>query len=616
MTFLPADVALDVDSDRRHVLAVLAVSDRDEFFEKRPDDMHHRLLEVVGEHLADALQPDEQLWHVLPDDGELVLLLPAGRTTPVRRRLQDLAHRLSAAPFVLDDGTEHAVDVGVGWADIARGAELREVFHEHARATAAARDALRQRDLMAKKASSGGDGPRPTYLRTWFQVATTVVVGLVLPFLLMVGAYQVGLDVSPVVYWVVVAALFGTAAMLWTEALRALDPARLPSAPEGPAPPATAIVAAYLPNESATILETLGHFLEQDYPGDLQVLLAYNSPERLAVEDDLERLAAVEPRLTLHRVPDSTSKAQNVNAALGVATGEFVGIFDADHHPMPGSFRRAWQWIADGADVVQGHCAVRNGEQSLIARTVAVEFEQIYAVSHPGRTAMHGFGIFGGSNGFWRTSVLRRIRLRGDRLTEDIDSSVRATLAGYRIETDPGLVSRELAPVSAGALWRQRLRWSQGWFQVSTDLLGTALRSRVLNRKQRFGMGVLLGWREIYPWIAALPLPLLAFIAWRDGSVEWSSPLFLLTTLYTLASGPLQVLMAWRLAVPELRTRPWWFVGYLLLATVAYNEAKNLAVKVAQLKQLTGERHWAVTPRSVEEPTDQIRETLSVGGAA
>ena len=600
MTLLPADVASDVDTDRRQVLAVLAVSDHDEFFQKRPDAMHRRLLEIVGAHVESVLQPDEQVWRVSPEDGEVLVLLPAARPAAVRRRLHDLAHRLTAAPFVLEDGTEHSVDVGAGWASVARHADLDDVREGHARATAAALDALRQRDLMAKRASSAQKGRRPTYLRLWFQVTAVALVNLVLPFLLMVGAYRLGVDVSPVVYWVVVLTLAGTAVMLWTEGLRALDPPKLPDEPDGPAPPATAVVAAYLPNESATILETLGHFLRQDYPGDLQVVLAYNTPDRFPVEDDLERLAVQEPRLTLLRVPDSTSKAQNVNAALAVATGELIGIFDADHHPMPGAFRRAWHWIADGADVVQGHCTVRNGEQSLIARMVAVEFEQIYAVAHPGRTAMHGFGIFGGSNGFWRASVLNRIRLRGDRLTEDIDSSIRATLAGYRIETDPGLVSWELAPVSVPALWRQRMRWSQGWFQVSTDLLGTALRSRVLRARQRFGMAVLLGWRELYPWLAALPLPLLGFLAWRDGGIAWSSPLFLLTTAYTLSTGPLQVLFAWRLAVPDLRQRPGWFVGYLLLATLLYAEAKNLAVKVAQLKQLTGERHWAVTPRSVE----------------
>jgi cellulose synthase/poly-beta-1,6-N-acetylglucosamine synthase-like glycosyltransferase len=310
-------------------------------------------------------------------------------------------------------------------------------------------------------------------------------------------------------------------------------------------------------------------------------------------------MADADPRLRLLRVADSSTKAQNVNAACKVATGRIIGIFDADHHPVPGAFERAWHWIADGADVVQGHCVVRNGEQSLVAQTVAVEFEQIYAVSHPGRTSMHGFGIFGGSNGFWRAEVLRRVRLRADRLTEDIDASMRALASGARIVTDPGLVSRELAPVSLGALWRQRMRWAQGWFEVSLAALVPLLRSRQLSARQKWGVLALLGWRELCPWLSALPLPLIAFLAWRDGGIDWTVPLFLLTTAYTLSVGPLQALVAWRLAVPELRRRRLWFLVYVVVGVFVFGELKNLIVRVAQLKHLWGERHWAVTPRQV-----------------
>jgi cellulose synthase/poly-beta-1,6-N-acetylglucosamine synthase-like glycosyltransferase len=103
------------------------------------------------------------------------------------------------------------------------------------------------------------------------------------------------------------------------------------------------------------------------------------------VEQALRRIAARDPRFVPYRVEGSTSKAQNVNAALSVVTGEFVGVFDADHHPAPGAFDRAWRWLSSGYDVVQGHCVIRNGDASWVARTVAVEFEGIYAVSHPGR---------------------------------------------------------------------------------------------------------------------------------------------------------------------------------------------------------------------------------------
>jgi cellulose synthase/poly-beta-1,6-N-acetylglucosamine synthase-like glycosyltransferase len=358
------------------------------------------------------------------------------------------------------------------------------------------------------------------------------------------------------------------------------------------------VIAAYLPNEADTIVESVHTHLAQEYAGGLQVVLAYNTPVPLDVEAELAELALRHPDLTVLKVPDSTSKAQNVNAALRVAEGEVVGIFDADHHPMPGAFERAWRWIDDGADVVQGHCVIRNGDDSALAKLVAVEFEQIYAVAHPGRAALFGFGIFGGSNGYWRASALERIRLRGSFLTEDIEASVRVLEAGGRIVNDPGLVSRELAPETPKALWNQRMRWAQGWFQVSLRHFWSVLRSPVLTTRQRLGVAYLLGWRELYPWLALLTWPLLGFYTWRDGGLDLSSPMFLLLTVFTAASGPLQTLAAWRLAVPDVRRHRRWFVAAALANLFFYTELKNVVNRVAQLKQLRGERRWVVTPRS------------------
>jgi cellulose synthase/poly-beta-1,6-N-acetylglucosamine synthase-like glycosyltransferase len=239
---------------------------------------------------------------------------------------------------------------------------------------------------------------------------------------------------------------------------------------------------------------------------------------------------------------------------------------------------------------VQGHCVIRNGEASLVARTVAVEFESIYAVSHPGRAALHGFGVFGGSNGYWRTDVLAQTRMHGSMLTEDIDSTLRVLAAGRRIASDPALVSYELAPTNARALWKQRTRWAQGWFQVSLKHLRLAFRSPRLNRRQKGGLAFLLGWREVYPWLSLQMFPV--------TELNWLAPALLLATLFTLAVGPAQTLFAWRLAVPELRQHKSWFWTYLLVSSLVYTEWKNVIARIAQIKELVGEHQWTVTPRS------------------
>ena len=272
-------------------------------------------------------------------------------------------------------------------------------------------------------------------------------------------------------------------------------------------------------------------------------------------------------------------------------------MFDADHHPDPGSFERARDWLASGADVVQGHCLVRNASASSSARIIAVEFESIYALAHPGRARLHGWGVFGGSNGFWRTELLREIGMDGSMLTEDIDSSLRAVRRGARIVSDPLLISRELATTTWPAFWRQRLRWAQGWHQVSKRHAWGAIADPRLSVRQRLGFWHLLVWREVYPWVSLQMFPIVAYWLWRGRDLDWGVPIWVVTSVLTLATGPVTSIFVWFLADRSIRRRSW-FALYTVAQVVFFMELKNVISRVAQLKDLMGEEEWKVTPRA------------------
>ena len=439
-----------------------------------------------------------------PRTGQQVLgiLMPETDPAVVRPRLAK-AMALVAQRALDVEGETLRVTPVAGWLDTDQllagdGPSSERLLAQAALAMSSAQARL---DLVPVRwdpdiASDEPQTSKSKVLLTAGQVAGSFVLGMVLPFFVYLGLYHLGIDVSWPAYLIVLASLLVTAGAIWRECLFALDPRRPPDEPSAPYPKATALVCAYLPNEAATIVETVRQFLALPYEGDLQVILAYNTPTPMPVEQTLHEIARADPRFVPFRVDHSTSKAQNVNAALTLVQGEFVGMFDADHHPGAGSFERAWRWLSSGVDVVQGHCVVRNGTASRVARMVAVEFEAVYAVSHPGRARAHGFGLFGGSNGYWSTSVLRETRMQATMLTEDIDSGIRALYDGREIVSDPALLSYELAPTSVRALWRQRLRWSQGWFQVSRKHLREGLANPRLSRRQKFGLVMLLGWRE------------------------------------------------------------------------------------------------------------------------
>lgn len=111
---------------------------------------------------------------------------------------------------------------------------------------------------------------------------------------------------------------------------------------------------------------------------------------------------------------------------------------------------------------MQGRCVVYNTNESFLARLIAVEFDKIYAIAHPGRSRMFDFGLFCGSNGWWRSDVIRDLKMDGDMLTEDIDSALRAYGSGKNAVHDMNVISYEMAPNTLAAFWKQRMRWTQG----------------------------------------------------------------------------------------------------------------------------------------------------------
>ena len=476
--------------------------------------------------------------------------------------------------------------------------------------------ARQRRDLcpvrFRRRYGSSGRWPRSaaSRLRLPAQILGTHLLALGLPFLVYASLLSVGIDALYPMYLLVLGAIVLTAGVVWIESLSALRRVDPPSAPCR-YPPATAIIAAFLPNEAATVVESVKAMLAMNYPAPLKVVLAYNTPADHPVELELRKLARVDRRFKPLRVHGSTSKAENVNAALAAVSGAFVGLFDADHHPDPDAFVRAWRWLGNGYDVVQGHCVIRNAGASWLTRLIGVEFEQMYAIAHPGRSRLHGFGIFGGSNGYWRSEVLWETRLRPSMLTEDIDSTLRMVLAGRKIVSDPLLLSRELAPVTVGSLWNQRMRWAQGWHQVARRYFWRSVFARgvPLTFRQRLGLAYLLGWRDLYPWVSIQMAPILLCLGWEKG---WPSllrfvPLFALATLFSAGTALAQTALVYRLAEPSIRRHRAWFAWWMA-ASVVYGEFRNAISRVAQVKEFVGDREWKVTGRAGHQPVAPERD--------
>ncbi|MBF0121812.1 MAG: glycosyltransferase family 2 protein [Candidatus Omnitrophica bacterium] len=220
------------------------------------------------------------------------------------------------------------------------------------------------------------------------------------------------------------------------------------------------MVSAYLPNELDVVEDTILNILQRvERPAmGIEVFLAYNTPHMEPIELRLRELAYKWPELILANAYGSKSKSENLNYALDMASGEMIVLLDADHLVMPDCLASAWRWLDGGYSAVQGRCKIRNGKASLVSALVEVEFEAIYGISHHSKSWLFDSALFGGANGYWRASVIKKMKFRKDRLTEDIDLTLRATLEGNHLVHDRSIVSTELAPITVGGLWFQRKR--------------------------------------------------------------------------------------------------------------------------------------------------------------
>lgn len=360
--------------------------------------------------------------------------------------------------------------------------------------------------------------------------------------------------------------------------------------------PAVLIIAAHLPNEAEIIEGTVEQVLRSvSYPGPWRLVLAYNTDRPLGVEQQLAEMAAEHSRLSLMRVPDSTTKAQNLNAALEATDESLVGILDADARPEPDVLRLAAEWIEGGWDFVQGANLVAS-PQTRLARGVAAEFAAKYLATYAGRFAGTSVAYFSGSNGYWDGDAIRSLRFDVSADVEDIDCSVRALLQGRKLAFDPRIRCWESAPATWRGLWRQRSRWAHGWVQLTGRYARSLARDRSLPRAHRVYWLYATVWRRALAPAAAI---VVALIATYDALLGRLTPLLtvaaasiLLAWLVGLVQG---IVTARRPGAPDgLASPPAYAVSYV------FAEAARLW---ASLLVLARRPPWTPTPRPETRPS-------------
>jgi len=262
------------------------------------------------------------------------------------------------------------------------------------------------------------------------------------------------------------------------------------------------------------------------------------------------RLQGIDMTVVRRTVRDGY-KAGALAHGLVTARGEFIAVFDADFIPPADFLQATVPWFRDPeVGMVQTRWGFCNADHSWLTGVQSLLLGPHFSIEHRVRYLRGLFFNFNGTAGVWRRSAIESAGgWQADTVTEDLDLSYRAQMAGWRfVYRDACQVPSEL-PVTMAALRSQQQRWAKGSIQTARKLLPRLLSSRLSLGVKLEAVAHLLA--NIY-WLLGMIVMLTLYpaITWRVGIgmhqvLRVDLPLFLATSgaimgyflVYSLRSG-------------------------------------------------------------------------------
>jgi cellulose synthase/poly-beta-1,6-N-acetylglucosamine synthase-like glycosyltransferase len=255
---------------------------------------------------------------------------------------------------------------------------------------------------------------------------------------------------------------------------------------EGDEPVVTIQICVY--NEASVIEETLNAACSIDWPRDklfVQVLDDSSDETTAIIHAVVANYYSKGVNCKRFDRPDRVGyKAGNLHSHTHRIEGDFVALFDADHRCDRQFLRRTVPHFFDNkgmrnnVGLVQVPWAYYNIHQNMLTEYDCLNLDVSHVISQTGRSeALKCFG-FNGTGGIWNKGA---IRAGGgwtwDTVTEDLDLSYKAHLAGYDFVYLRDVPQQLEVPAGIRAHVQQKHRWTKGFFQVARKSLWKILRA-------------------------------------------------------------------------------------------------------------------------------------------
>jgi cellulose synthase/poly-beta-1,6-N-acetylglucosamine synthase-like glycosyltransferase len=218
-----------------------------------------------------------------------------------------------------------------------------------------------------------------------------------------------------------------------------------------------------------------------DYPRDkleIQVLDDSTDETETLARAAVEELVAQGVDAEYVRRPSRHGyKAGALDYGLRRARGELIAVFDADFVPQPNFLKSVvGHFTHPRIGMVQTRWDHANRSHSLLTAVQALMLDGHHLVENRARWALGHFFNFSGTGGIWRRTAIEEAGgWQHDTLTEDLDLSYRAQLAGWRFIYRADVLTPAELPEDMSAFRAQQFRWAKGTIQTARKLLAHVL---------------------------------------------------------------------------------------------------------------------------------------------
>jgi cellulose synthase/poly-beta-1,6-N-acetylglucosamine synthase-like glycosyltransferase/spore germination protein YaaH/peptidoglycan/xylan/chitin deacetylase (PgdA/CDA1 family) len=226
-------------------------------------------------------------------------------------------------------------------------------------------------------------------------------------------------------------------------------------------PMVSVLIPAY--NEEDVIVQTVNSALAADYPKKEIIVVNDGSTDR--TRELLEAHFGADPRVRILHQPNR-GKSAALASALEAATGTIVVTIDADTSIDQRAIRKLVRNFADPrVGAVAGNIKVANRTRWL-TRWQALEYITSQNMEKRAFDLLNCIPVVPGAVGAWRVEAMQAAGgFSSQTVAEDTDLTIAIRRAGWRISYDEEAIGYTQAPETAGALIRQRFRWTFGTLQ-------------------------------------------------------------------------------------------------------------------------------------------------------